>query len=667
MSDPIEKTGNTRLLTAFVWSIAMVGTLLLFMAIGIWIYTSGILAREQALVSRVLPELDQAYELTSVSAGFQSRARSLTGAQSIEALEANRQGMLTIIAKTDEAIASMAELDTAIKSNLSKAAADVRDVVEKLSEVRARQLTLEKEIEASTKHLLSSTSTLENLIQRKIVVLTDNQLSQSSPIYANESGRNTNEGQVENLFDSLGSFEAISLAIQDYLLLNQDLVALEGVIEQVELLTSPEAIVQAAQKRELLINAMVSRIIYLKASTTKQEVLSQLTDLRNAMHGDLNLFGLQKMSLALATDQQTQSELLEQYTNRILLLTDEVRDTSRETVTLVTNATLRGLSNYRTVVFIVSVITLLMLAWMCYGLLYRRTVLPLVELSSQLETVGTDNFVREPQPYSTIEMANLSDAIGELDEAHRNMRAKDRLLSARNDELIRVNENLQQFAHIASHDLQEPLRKLRQFSDLLVEDYEPVLDEDGLFFLNAIKTSSARMSLMIKDTLTYSKAGLNDQTVVRIDLNNLLKSLLVDLELAVKETNASIKIQPLPDVLANRTGMDQLFRNLLLNALKYHKSDTDLKIDISAEKDEAAQSLTIAVSDNGIGMSEQDLQRIFEPFMRLHNDTTKGTGLGLAICNKVCDAHNWHISVKSTESVGSRFLITLPLTSVFDT
>jgi light-regulated signal transduction histidine kinase (bacteriophytochrome) len=245
------------------------------------------------------------------------------------------------------------------------------------------------------------------------------------------------------------------------------------------------------------------------------------------------------------------------------------------------------------------------------------------------------------------------------------MQEQDMLMKVVNQDLRKANEELEQFAHIASHDLQEPLRKLQQFSVLLEEDYQDKLDEDGKFFLDTIRNSADRMSVLIRETLAYSRAGSSNQTLEVVDLSKLTLQLRDEMDVAMREAQADIRIHSLPMVMANSLGMAQLFRNLMINALKYRKPDVPAEIIIGTQLDVSSSeapknTVSITVQDNGIGIDEKYLDRIFAPFERLHSSKIQGTGLGLAICRKVCDSHGWRLNVRSTLGQGTTFEILLP-------
>ena len=204
--------------------------------------------------------------------------------------------------------------------------------------------------------------------------------------------------------------------------------------------------------------------------------------------------------------------------------------------------TLTGLERYRVGLGLMSLLALCLLASICYWLLYRKTVLPLIEITQRFDDVGSARFPDQAQHYYLQELSTLSAAMHQLDSAQKNMQLKDTQLQHINRDLKRVNQELEQFAHIASHDLQEPLRKLQQFSELLEEDYESLLDEDGRFFLKTIRKSAQRMSQLIKETLAYSRAGGINQTLESVDLSELLELLMDEMDIAVREAQADVTI-----------------------------------------------------------------------------------------------------------------------------
>ncbi len=227
-------------------------------------------------------------------------------------------------------------------------------------------------------------------------------------------------------------------------------------------------------------------------------------------------------------------------------------------------------------------------------------------------------------------------------------------------ELARSNADLQQFAHAVSHDLQEPLRAICSYAQLLSR-CSSELDASGNEFLQYIVDGSQRMSALIRDLLTYSRV-MEGQDAHRdlVDLSAVVSDSMEDLSLLIKETGASVVVSGvLPVVEGHRVALTQLFFNLLSNAIKYRKPDTPPHITISAERGE--DEWTFNVSDNGTGIDPRDYVKIFIIFQRLEPAKSSGTGLGLALCQKIVERHGGRIWVQSQPGSGSSFYFTLPI------
>lgn len=224
--------------------------------------------------------------------------------------------------------------------------------------------------------------------------------------------------------------------------------------------------------------------------------------------------------------------------------------------------------------------------------------------------------------------------------------------------LNKSNQQLEQFAYITSHDLQEPLRKIGFYSDFLNNKYRNILpDEARLFFDNMIGASS-RMKMLVQDILAYST--VRQETFEGVGLNDVLAEVLDDLEIAINEALAEVRIEKLPVIDGNSRQLKQLFENILSNALKFSRPGINPVVQVSAKEFE--DSVIIFVKDNGIGFEEKYLDKMFNLFQRLHSrDKFVGTGIGLAICKKIVDLHHGTITARGTPNDGSTFIISLPL------
>jgi PAS domain S-box-containing protein len=227
--------------------------------------------------------------------------------------------------------------------------------------------------------------------------------------------------------------------------------------------------------------------------------------------------------------------------------------------------------------------------------------------------------------------------------------------------LEQSNEELEHFASIAAHDLQEPLRKIRAFADRLSTKFKDLIPLDGQSYLQRIQSAASRMQNLIDDLLTYSRVRLKANPYVDVDLNQILEGISSDLEVAIEQTNAKIEISPLPIVRADKVQMYQLFLNLLSNALKFIKPGHPCAISITSNIEDGI--CTIKIKDNGIGFEEKYLDRIFNIFQRLHGRVDyPGTGVGLAVCRRIVELHQGTITALGIPDEGATFIVTLPLT-----
>ena len=240
------------------------------------------------------------------------------------------------------------------------------------------------------------------------------------------------------------------------------------------------------------------------------------------------------------------------------------------------------------------------------------------------------------------------------------------------DKLEVANRDLDRFAFMASHDLQEPLRKINLFSERLDSEYGDKIDEDGRRYINRIQNASSRLQSLIKDVLTFSKIPSDQSSFSKCDLNQLLAEVVSELESTIQEKNAVVKIEELPTLYVNPNLMRLLYFNLINNSLKYSKKDVAPLIRIYSEPATVNEKLNgvetkkkycrIFVSDNGIGFEQEFSEQIFDMFRRLHNHTEyEGTGIGLTLCKKIVEVHNGFISAKSALGEGATFIVSLPM------
>jgi PAS domain S-box-containing protein len=301
-----------------------------------------------------------------------------------------------------------------------------------------------------------------------------------------------------------------------------------------------------------------------------------------------------------------------------------------------------------------------------------------IDCKGEVELTSNHLIVPVQLSFTTLELpegTSLSLIITDLSKQKRllvELEKKNRQLADLNEELETSNRDLLQFASVASHDLQEPLRKIQIFSNLVKEKDFPQLSDASRVYMDKIIRSSVRMKMLIIDLLNYSKLSDNDSVPEKVDLNDIIDHVLTDLELVVSEKTAIVHVDPLPVVAANSPQMRQVFQNILFNALKFStpgvppivsiKGTRVSKKSFNSDPDEDGPYVLISVKDNGIGFNEKYANNIFTLFERLNSKNDyEGTGIGLAITKKIIEKYNGLITARSKEGQGSNFMFLLPV------
>ena len=304
-------------------------------------------------------------------------------------------------------------------------------------------------------------------------------------------------------------------------------------------------------------------------------------------------------------------------------------------------------------VWIVFSTIVLITAWVAGSLFALNKINRLVNVTKELSAGNLS--IRTGIRSGRGDLGQLARAFDSMAEA---LQGRDRELEAQTEELERSNEELEQFAYIASHDLQEPLRMISSYTQLLAKRYKDQLDGDANEFINYAVDGANRMQVLINDLLSYSRVGTKGEDFSHVDLNSVLEAVKANLKGVIEETGAVIKYSKLPTVMADNSQMIQLFQNLIGNAVKFRREGVTPEIEITSKKE--GNLFRFVVKDNGIGIDKKYLDRIFVIFQRLHTkEEFPGTGIGLAICKKIVERHGGEISVESAEGKGSDFTFTL--------
>ena len=284
------------------------------------------------------------------------------------------------------------------------------------------------------------------------------------------------------------------------------------------------------------------------------------------------------------------------------------------------------------------------------------------QMRNQEKNVGLEQKIREMDTEIIKRSQEIQKLNTELEkkvsERTAALRENEKILENQNEKLVNQNRELQQFTYITSHDLQEPLRSLVSFTELLDKEFNGQLNDRGNQYVKFISKSAKRMQEMVRVFMDYSRIGRVTE-LTSVNCNVIIQEVLSDISLLIKETKAELTIEPLPTINGYEVELRQLFLNLINNAIKFRTENNVPQIKITCREEDEVWLFSLA--DNGIGISESDINKLFVIFKRLHNrDKYEGTGIGLAHCQKVVELHGGRIWAESKEGKGCTFKFTIP-------
>jgi signal transduction histidine kinase len=319
---------------------------------------------------------------------------------------------------------------------------------------------------------------------------------------------------------------------------------------------------------------------------------------------------------------------------------------------------------------LIALIAVFLVTAVLLAVLTRRAVtLPLARLAAACRRITEGNFGERISSAGPKDIRRIAADVEDMrqrivDELDSSRSARE-LLDEQAIDLRRSNAELEQFAYVASHDLQEPLRKITSFCQLLERRYADQLDERGVEYIAFAVDGAKRMQVLINDLLTFSRVGRLNAEHDDVDLGATLTAAIANLSIAIEEADADVVLpsSPLPHVQGDPTLLTMLWQNLIGNAVKFRRDGQAprIEIDFEAGSDERAGQWVFSVSDNGIGIGPEFVDKVFVIFQRLHaRDEYSGTGIGLALCKKIVEYHGGTILIDTTYAAGTRFYFTLP-------
>ena len=346
------------------------------------------------------------------------------------------------------------------------------------------------------------------------------------------------------------------------------------------------------------------------------------------------------------------TNLLNKYVLEITALIKENTKTS----SLALEKTISASSWSLIIIAVVAIMSSVAIVWFY---IYNIIVTKLMYLSSVAKKLSKGSHDIPINMSGNDELSDIAQALGSIKNYSLKQKEQTKLIAEKSKQLQLSNDDLSQFAYVASHDLKEPLRMISSYVQLLSQKYSGQLSGDADQYINYAVDGCKRMKTLIDGLLMFSRVDSTNEEMVTVKIHDIIKDVLFELELQIKETNTKILWDKLPDVLASPSQIRTVFRNLISNSMKYCERDIP-QIEISATQSD--QHVTISIKDNGIGIDERYKNKIFTIFSRLHSrEKYPGTGIGLSITKKIIDRHGGNIWLDSEPDKGSIFYFTFPV------
>lgn len=451
--------------------------------------------------------------------------------------------------------------------------------------------------------------------------------------------------------EEINNIELISDVIMRSGELRKDLNAINNALDK-------ESVLFIQQEFNHSLRKIIRIIVQSKKVNFHQDIRNNIATLIKYGQDSPDIFDVKK--LIISTSQRLEMIAQEnivhtqQFNTAIFLLASQVKSNAETASDILHNTIIKSQNLLYLILFIALVVSLI-ITW---KFIYKGIVVKLSDLSLITKKLGNNDFLFEINTKGDDELSDIAAALESLREHSLKRIYLNKALEENSLKLKQSNEDLSQFAYIASHDLQEPLRMVGSYVQLIKERYKGKLDDASDTYIDFAVDGCLRMKLLIEGLLEYSRVESSNEEKQDIDCNLLLQEVIHDLSVHIKERNAEIIIRKLPNIYAVPSQMRMIFSNMVNNALKYCEKDVP-RVEIQSTSLDGM--VKFSIKDNGIGIKPRYQEKIFVIFKRLHSRAEySGTGIGLSICKKIIERHGGTISLDSEFGRGTTFFFTLP-------
>ena len=635
--------------------IMSVGIILLFTVLSVVIANMAISKidnMQKHLTKDSLPALVDVNQISAIAINIIKRSILMSQADSQELLNEENNKTKLLINKLVDYLnsAKRYELPEELFTNVEEILYELENSVHELYKVRSNKITQKEKVDSEISILFSAIEVIED----KISLIKVN----SNEEFLNNALKNKNRYDPTKVKDSLQdqiySMEMIANLILHTSELRKDLNIINGDIDIDKMLATQQEF-----------NHSVRKIVRILIQDNKYQLRESIGNSVNMLikvgQDSPDIFDERRQAIALKSklDEISQKNILltQQLNSAVFSLVNKVKINAEQASDNLHYTTI----NSRNLLFAIAFIALVLSLYISWQYVYREIVVKLASLSTITKNLSKNKFDIDINVKGEYELHDIEQALISLQEHSLKRIYLNRKLALQSKKLKQSNEDLSQFAYIASHDLQEPLRMISSYVQLLNKKYHGKIDNNADQYIAYAVDGCVRMKNLIEGLLEYSRVESNNEEAVVIDCNQILQEVMQDLSVVVREKNAQIESQDLPDVSGVTSQIRMVFANIINNALKYCDKDIPM-IDISYQLKDDMYEFTI--KDNGIGINEKYQEKIFVIFKRLHSRAEySGTGIGLSICKKVVEKHGGAISLKSNLGKGSSFIFTLPIAS----